>query len=361
MTTLLCPTVRLVDPSQWFSGIPHLLGFHPTDSVVVVGLRSHGERALVTVAVRCDLPPAGEPEGFAPSVDQLVQVLSREPDQESLIFVIGGERSTARPPYADLVGRLRLAFESAGLVVRHALWSPSTVGGDEWLCYADSTCRGVVPDYVGTTLAAATVASGQITHAQRADLSTAIEPDPPDVLAARSARLARLFHEQAPDPEYFGDGSASWGLGRITAACARFRRGTPMLTETEISGLAAVLVDPLVRDAAVGLIDTDPAAADRLFTALTRSLPEPYRAEPACLLALSAYARGDGVSARIALDTALSAGSGHRLANLLSLALDNGLPPRAVTRIIETGAALARDLTGGGTADDPTSARREGA
>ena len=59
------------------------------------------------------------------------------------------------------------------------------------------------------------------------------------------------------------------------------------------------------------------AAAEQLWAALVRELPDPEAAEPAALLAVSALLRGDGALANVALDRAEQAWPGHRLTRLL--------------------------------------------
>ncbi|HWR46990.1 MAG TPA: DUF4192 family protein, partial [Pseudonocardiaceae bacterium] len=74
-----------------------------------------------------------------------------------------------------------------------------------------------------------------------------------------------------------------------------------------------------------------------------RATPAPERAEPAALLALSAYVRGDGALAGVALDAALHACPQHSLSGLLRAALDAGLPPELLRSIAaDAAAALQR-------------------
>ena len=84
------------------------------------------------------------------------------------------------------------------------------------------------------------------------------------------------------------------------------------------------------------------AAAERLWLALVRATPAPERAEPAALLALTAYLRGDGALAGVALDAALNACPHHSLSGLLRAALDGGLPPELLRGVAEDAAAALR-------------------
>src|SRR5262249_60782180 len=85
------------------------------------------------------------------------------------------------------------------------------------------------------------------------------------------------------------------------------------------------------------------AAAERLWLALVRAPPAPERAEPAALLALTAYLRGDGGLASVALEAALLACPHHSLSGLLRAALDGGMPPELLREIaMDAGDAVRR-------------------
>jgi hypothetical protein len=64
-----------------------------------------------------------------------------------------------------------------------------------------------------------------------------------------------------------------------------------------------------------------------------RSARPATRAEPACLLGYSAYVRGEGAFAGMALEAALHASPEHVLAGLLSDSIRLGVPPEQLTRL----------------------------
>ncbi len=82
-------------------------------------------------------------------------------------------------------------------------------------------------------------------------------------------------------------------------------------------------------------------AAEALWTALARVLPLPFRAEALSLLAASAYRRGDGVLAGVALEAALSESPEHRLSGLLDAALQSGIAPDVIATVLDAGAVAA--------------------
>ena len=61
MTTSARPLVRLTSPGDIAAAVPHLCGYVPTESLVVLSLR--GGRARVGLTMRFDLPvEEGDPE-----------------------------------------------------------------------------------------------------------------------------------------------------------------------------------------------------------------------------------------------------------------------------------------------------------
>src|SRR5262245_15191820 len=49
------PSLRVREPVDLLGAVPFLLGYHPTDSIVVVGVH----RQLHRMTIRYDVPPAG--------------------------------------------------------------------------------------------------------------------------------------------------------------------------------------------------------------------------------------------------------------------------------------------------------------
>ena len=84
--------------------------------------------------------------------------------------------------------------------------------------------------------------------------------------------------------------------------------------------------------------------AESLWADLSRRLPGPWRAEALVLLAFSAYARGDGPLAGIALDAALSCEPGHNMAGKLDQALRSGMRPEEIRDLARTGYRIAAEL-----------------
>jgi len=112
-----------------------------------------------------------------------------------------------------------------------------------------------------------------------------------------------------------------------------------------VARLAWGLRDADLRDRALTLALGESApGAEVVWTELTRRAPAPLDAAPATLLAVSAWLRGDGALANVALDRALDSEPGYTLAGLLRTALDACLPPAVVRQVIrEAGGPLDAD------------------
>lgn len=109
-------------------------------------------------------------------------------------------------------------------------------------------------------------------------------------------------------------------------------------TVPEIAELVAALRDRAVRDTMFALAVGDhAAAAESLWLTLVRALSGSDRAEVAALLGYSAYIRGDGPFAGIALDAALLADPFHPMAILLETSLRAGMRPEALRRLARSG------------------------
>jgi hypothetical protein len=322
-------TVKLTEPSQLIAAVPHLLGFRPDDSVVLIGHHAGGGR--VGVSLRADLPPPGREREAA---GYLVGTLCTAANDcvAATIVVVGGtsrERAgPAKPPRAALVRAITDELTEAGLRCPHAVWAREIIEGARWACYPDGSCAGTVPDPAGTVLAAAMVRAGAVTYGSREAMERRLDPADPAILGRRSALLASARADHEPGTaEAIGRAA-----GAVRAALIRVHRGDTEFTDDEIVRLALALEEPRVRDASLALaLSPDDDAAEvsaRLWSELVRGIPAPESAHPAALLGFCAYARGEGALAGMAFEHALTADPAHALAGLLQQALRHALHPK---------------------------------
>lgn len=215
----------------------------------------------------------------------------------------------------------------AGIEVVGAVWTPRIEAGQTWWSYGDEGSSGKLPDRTMSALAAVNAARGTVIFSNREELMATLAPLPSEMLdrtaellAARERSIGRpdreaadLLEDAIDDPLDLSDADT----------CKR------------VADLISALWSKPVRDACLTIALCDDAVrAQRLWTDLTRATPPPWRAEPAVLLAVTAWIQGDGLIPRAAIDAALEAQPNHGLALLLSLALESGMPPGTLREML---------------------------
>ncbi|MGH3718494.1 MAG: DUF4192 domain-containing protein [Pseudonocardiaceae bacterium] len=321
--------IRLSDPSELIAAVPHLLGFHPHDSVVLLAL--HGRKLGLTL--RADLVDKDQAPLLA---EQLLAPIARQRPTGVALVVIGDDCAPdGDPPHRALVDALDDVLTGAGLPVVHAVWTAQTVRGAPWRCYDDPLCAGTVADPTASPLAAATVAAGAVTFGSREEMTALVAEEDPAALRRRATLL------NAADAEHpMSARLVDRRLARLKELHRAAAGGDLALSDSTVAEVASALCDHRVRDACLPWCSGPGAAgAERLWLALVRATPAPERAEPAALLALTAYVRGDGALASIALDAALQACPQHSLSGLLRAALESGLPPELLRSVAADAAA----------------------
>ncbi|MFE3291562.1 DUF4192 domain-containing protein [Rhodococcus sp. NPDC059234] len=327
--------VRISDPGDLIAAIPALLGFRPRRSLVAVCLGG-GDPSVVRAVMRHDLPSGGIGPADRDGLDRIALVCARG-EVDSVVAVVVDDRAGRRGVHNALADELGacLAEYEIPLIGAHAL--AEIAAAQRWRGLLGDSSRGVLPDPSSSEVAAAQVLGGRAIRDSREELEAVLDPDPArdrTRLAALIARSRDAGCAQAPPNRRV---RLEFVLGRIAD-----RASAVIPTDDEIVELALALADVRVRDALLSLAVTDEAdAAEQLWIALARALPDPDRAEAAALLGFSAYVRGDGPMAGIAFTAALRANPDHRLASLLDDALQSGIRPESVCDLATTGREIA--------------------
>src|SRR5206468_844638 len=113
------PLLRLRTAADLLQAVPYLLGYHPTESLVVVMV--HGARGRVGATLRCDLPPDEAADAAALAHD--VAALASLHVAERTILVVFSERSPTADglPAWPLIGQVCTLLTRAGVAVVDAL------------------------------------------------------------------------------------------------------------------------------------------------------------------------------------------------------------------------------------------------
>jgi uncharacterized protein DUF4192 len=336
------PRVRVSSPGDILAVVPHLLGFHPARSLVVVGAgslagpgrRPEGSAPRVELAFRYDLPDPADAAAAAEIAGHAAAVL----EQRALPTVIGigyGPGALVTP-VADALGA---AVRGRGLRL-HELMRVENGRYWSYVCANPGCCppEGVRFDIQASPAAAAMTVAGLVAYPDRAALASTLAPvtgpaaramERATVRArARAAKLVNLAARGGLDPPTRLLAEA--GRRAVRDAIASYRAGRPVTAADPVAWLSVVLAQLPVRDDAWARMD--PAHRDahlRLWSDVVRRARRAYLPAPAALLAFTAWQCGEGALANIALDRALAADPGYSLAHLLRAILDAGVPPSA--------------------------------
>ncbi|MFF9431617.1 DUF4192 domain-containing protein [Streptomyces sp. NPDC014746] len=386
--------ITLRGPAELADALPFVLGFHPTDSVVLVAL--HGEHGRFGGRVRLGIPRS--PREWASTADHLAECL-----------VEGGARSGARPdgivvflcqdpapgetgrrvmerlrPFAQ---RLRTACGALDIPVYEALCI--TDGLYFSYCCPDQRCcppDGTPLALNGTSVmaAAATYAGVQVRgtqremearlkprggprdEEQRAALDAAAAAIVPRIVEGAEDQgrqevreatlgLAREILRRFADPGRRGPEGPGAAGGRVVAAApvrtpSQVRSVLPgrpaastasgdaaddgLVTTEEAAALVLGLQDRVTRDRAAEWMEGwEGTAALRLWRVLARRCVPPYQehaAAPLTLAGWTAWSMSDEPTARVALGLALDADPEYVFARLLHQACNEGLDPESL-------------------------------
>jgi Domain of unknown function (DUF4192) len=332
MTTTESPTLRVTGPAELLGAVPYLLGFHPEESLVVIGL----DDTKVLVSARVDLADAETP-GVLPD---LFDAIKRGTATRAVAAIF----TDTITPSTALVGFLAEQVERAGLELIDTLL---VTGGRWW----SAGCKDPVccPAEGRPMPAAPTVLDGAATYAglsalpNRAALAAMFQPkaDCPDLSAEIAQRQRDQLGAILDGTHTSHDRSAT----RALFAAQRAAEAGEMPTDGEIARYAVALQSYTVRDALWMALDDDRLEGIELCVNLARRLPSPYNAAPLFLAAWRAWRDGNGALAGIAAERALASDPGYSAADLLLAALARGIDPRKLPKLRASTTRKAGDDT----------------
>ncbi|NUR71206.1 MAG: DUF4192 domain-containing protein [Hamadaea sp.] len=316
----MTPTLTLRHPADLAAAIPYLLGFHPADSLVVVGLRD----TTVTVVQRWDLDL--DVDGLAGAI---AEVLDRSV-VETVLLAAYGELAVVGPVLECVRGRLPVPLLAA---VR--------VTGDRCFCASCEQCTppdGFAFDAAASPIPAEATVAGLTALPDRDSLRDQVAPVTGQAARAMSRavdlagkRLVRLIQRAWDNGVRDGQPAVrAAGFVAVDGALAAGRRGV-RLTDEQIAWLTLLLHSLPVRDRAWESTDHEPWQLS-LWTDVTRRADPELAAPPATLLAFAAWRDGNGPLAGVALDRALTADADYSLAKLIQDAMLRGLPGSTLGR-----------------------------
>jgi Domain of unknown function (DUF4192) len=383
--TAATPRLSLRAPDAILAAVPHMLGFYPSHSLVVLGLG--GKRNKVHVTFRYDLPEPPDAALAADIADHATSVLRKQ--RLRLAVLVGyGPPALVMPVLAPTLDWMR----ANGIQLHEVLRAE---GGRYWsvLCSDPRCCppEGRPFDPCSHPAAAAMAEAGLHALPDRAALTRTLQPPAGSAQSIRDStrraeqrlydlgaeRWAALAGDRQPgsdglrdsdgepgshgepesedqrgsqsrlgsagqrgsggqrrsDPEPDSDPqqlTAEIGRAELQRAIRCYREGGSVTSGDELAWFAVLLADLRVRDDAWARMD--PAYVNdhiRLWTDVVRGAAVEYVPAPASLLAFVAWQAGSGALGSVAVDRALAARPGYSMGLLIESALQAGLPPSA--------------------------------
>jgi hypothetical protein len=332
--------ISLTDPGSLLETLPYLLGFHPSASVVLVGLKAN--RVIVTT--RIDLADASDPVTVDTDVHILLQagatmviaaVYAAPTDQpmRSAPAAVVLPHDLAVKSIAARLAAHDLTLVEALFVQSGYWWSypgrasgcPDCVSGDQ------------LPGSAATGPAEAVFAGLQALPSRDALLAT-LEQDP---LGEREQLRAGIEAAIAAAARLGRDAAARQqrSVKRALFAAAReadrslFPRSLPDLARPVLCRYAAALGDITIRDALWLAVDQQRLDGRGFWLQLLTRLPAPYDSPALFLFGWATWRDGNGTLAAMAAERALAGRRDYTAAELLLSAVQTGLDPFRTPRL----------------------------
>jgi hypothetical protein len=343
---MTAPVVKLRTPAELIQAVPRLLGYPPSDSVVVICL--HGKRRRLGLTLRYDLEIAD----VAPVelVDEIAARIRHDSATEVFVVVYAEE-----PPALDSDLPFRELADLMEAKWRFPLGEMLLAADGRWwsyLCDDPTCCSGD-----GTPIAAESEAI--------AALSAALALSGKGMVANRRALAGTIALDDDADTQSWRDDlaaavTAGDRLDRpthrsrladlIDDLATRFEDPRTVIEDAEAAEIAVLSRDVIARDDVL-VQGSDPQRRDvllQVFRAASRRVPSPFDAPVCGMLAWLAYADGDGTIANIALHRALGSDPGYSLALLLVDCLDRQIPPEQLQAVMRDAAVDLDDRSAAG-------------
>jgi hypothetical protein len=324
MSSKRAEVVRLSGPGDLVATVPHLFGFVPTESVVLLGL--HGPRKRINLTLRLDLCPPEDDRVVA--ADLARRVRHSEPDAVHIVVLTSADDDDDGLPRRALVAELEAAVGLPvvdALLVRDGRWW-SYRCHDPHCCPPGGTPVDPQSDGVTAMAAAHAVLGRSVLPDRDAVVRTVAAPAGIAAVAAGQALERACDRVDALDGEGWTESAVALVRDLVEAyADPRF------IVRADDAALIILLChDVASRDEILGF-ELDDDAEDQLLRLMRdcvrRALP-PFDAPVCATYAWLAYASGEGVLASAAVDRALATNPGLSLAQLVAEAINRQVHPR---------------------------------
>lgn len=301
----------VTSPSDLLSAVPFLIGYQPSDAIVLMALKDES----ISMAIRIDFPetlPVHEAKALALKFTECDGVL--------LVSYIPESCSDAE----SVIRPLSEVFAELDIPIRESI----IVVGDRWrsLVCSDPDCCPIegspLPSLIDSRVAVEEISRGKpMPFNSLAEMSKSLASNIDEVIVAMIDRINPIDYDSDPIP------AQREGANAVVDFLHDFEVDRICRDKGLVALTLVRLKDLQVRDFALGVMNSQ---SDLYFDAwrwLVTKAPEGYRAAPATLLAVAAYERGDGAMANLALDLASLDQPNYSMVKLLTQVFRSGKPP----------------------------------
>lgn len=313
----------LTSAHDLITAVPFLIGFHPTNSIVLISVKE----GAIGVAMRIDLPMTLTSD----EIDLLAHHFIRDHAEAALLVAY---MPPGRNDGDSLLISLGAGLIRNGIEIHESL----LISGGRYrsiMCRDASCCPPAgkaLPAIENSAIAAEHVVAGiPMPYGNISELIDSIAADPKSMTKGWGATINNFkIDEDSPEVSALRrDGVESMEL-----LLDEFRIGRGPTDEMLVARVIGRMSDVQVRDYAMGVHQED--TYDLYFAMwreLSRLAPLGLVAPIACIVAAMAYENGDGALAQRALDRALADDPSYPLAALLRRVFNAGWPPQSFAQM----------------------------
>ncbi|MEO8887868.1 MAG: DUF4192 domain-containing protein [Jatrophihabitantaceae bacterium] len=323
------PTLRISGPADLLQGVPYLLGFHPAESLVLIGLAD----GQLVVTVRVDLVDLVEPDVLADALEAM-----RRGGTDTVVAAVYDDSPRTSPlPWNGVARMVREECERCGCELADVL----RVAGGRWWSYECSSWACCPPEGkelpgAPSPFVAAATYAGLVALPDRDSLSAQLDPLPDLARATLEPMIAEQERAVVAAVLDGAGGRTERSLKRTLFAAARAAdrsRPAAALGDRDAARFAVALSGTGMRDSVWMAVDDRRLDGRELWRDLARRVPAPYDAAPLFLFGWACWRAGHGALAGIAAQRAIDSDPTYSAADLLLAALARGLDPRQLPRL----------------------------
>ncbi len=313
----------LTSPHDLLAAIPFLIGYHPSDSLVLVSIKED----CVGMAMRIDYPIDQSEAAF----DLCASHISADEADGALIVAY---QPLGRSDGDDVLAQTTAALSRAGVAIYESILIAE--GSYRSLLCHDITCCPLagrpVPPLDSSRIAMESVVAGHpMPFATIAELGASVRSN---LLAQEEQWLERVQKSEVDPIDSDLNNLQRDGATAVIDLANDFIEHGVSTDQDLIAHVLGRLSEIQVRDFALGSHGGESAPGyKRMWMHLLRSAPPGFVAPVACLAAAIAYEYGDGALARAALDRAFADTPSYSLAQLLQRVFSAGWPPQSFAQM----------------------------